>query len=239
MGTWGPAIFSDDLASDVREGFRDLIGEGLDARAATECLRDDCADVVGDPEEGPVFLIALAASQWKRGHVDPPVIAEALAAIAAGGGMERWEDAAPGQQRARRRALDKLAGELATPPRDPIRIPRRRLQDTPLELGDVVAVPDGERTLLFAVIDFHVDKGGRATVVRRLPFLDDLPADRAEVREAALSGITADMLEITPFFIAFNDGRTPQRPPDDVAIVARGLFDAPLERMGGLVTWWS
>ena len=49
--------------------------------------------MVGDPEEGPVFLIALAATQWKTGHVDPPVITEALAAIAAGRGMERWEDA--------------------------------------------------------------------------------------------------------------------------------------------------
>ena len=29
MGTWETAIFSDDTASDVRDGFRDLIGEAL------------------------------------------------------------------------------------------------------------------------------------------------------------------------------------------------------------------
>jgi len=34
VGIWGPGIFSDDLAADVREEFRDLIGEGLTAEEA-------------------------------------------------------------------------------------------------------------------------------------------------------------------------------------------------------------
>lgn len=28
MGTWGTGIFSDDLASDIREDFKELIGDG-------------------------------------------------------------------------------------------------------------------------------------------------------------------------------------------------------------------
>lgn len=29
MGAWGPAIFSDDLAADVRADYTDLIGQGI------------------------------------------------------------------------------------------------------------------------------------------------------------------------------------------------------------------
>ena len=60
MGAWGPAIFSDDLAVDVRDDFRDLIGEGLTADEASERLKAEYADTLQDPDEGPVFLFALA-----------------------------------------------------------------------------------------------------------------------------------------------------------------------------------
>ena len=35
MGTWGVAIFSDDLAADIRGDFRELIGDGLTPSEAT------------------------------------------------------------------------------------------------------------------------------------------------------------------------------------------------------------
>jgi hypothetical protein len=41
VGTWGPGIFSDDLAADVREDFRDLISQGLTPEEATERLKRD------------------------------------------------------------------------------------------------------------------------------------------------------------------------------------------------------
>jgi hypothetical protein len=239
MGAWGPAIFSDDLAADVREEFRDLIGDGVTAEEASERLKAGYADTLQDPDEGPVFLFALAATQWKTGHVVPAIVSEALAALEAGRGMERWEDAPPSQQKQRRRALDKLAQQLRTPPRDPLRISRRKLEDTTLKLGDVVAVTRNHGRIFFAVIDFHVDKGGRAAVVKLLPFLDNLPADSSVVREAAESGTREELFETRPFFIAFNGGTNPARLPPDVEVVARGVVDSPSERVGGRVTWWS
>jgi hypothetical protein len=238
MGAWGPAILSDDLAADVRDDFRDLIGDGLTAEEASERLKDEYADALQDPDEGPVFLFALAATQWKTGHVSPAIVSEALAALDAGRGMERWEDAPPGQQKERRRALEKLAQQLRTPPRDPARISRRRLEDTALRLGDVVAVARGQGRIFFAVVDFHADKGGRAAVLKLLPFLDNLPSDASVVREAAQSA-TREELSEGRFFIAFNGGRTPERRPSDVEVVAQGTVDSPSERVGGRVTWWS
>ena len=239
MGTWGPGIFSDDLAADVREDFRDLISEGLTAEEATERLKGDY-DGELDPDELPVFLLALAATQWKTGHVVPAIIEEARAALESGAGMERWEDTSPSDRKSRRRALDKLAQQLRTPPRPPVRIPRRKLEDTTLDLGDVVAVRRGERRIFFAVVDFHVDKGGRAAIVKLLPFLDHLPNEASAVREAAASATRDELFgDGSPFFIVFNGGRAPARLPSHVEVVAHGLVDSPSELTGGTVTWWS
>jgi hypothetical protein len=239
VGTWGPGIFSDDLAADVREDFRDLIGEGLTPEEATERLKGDY-DGELDPDEVPVFLLALAATQWKTGHVVPAIIDEARTALASGDGMERWQDASPGDRRARRRSLDKLAQQLQTSPRAPVRIPRRKLEDTTLELGDVVAVRRGEGRIFFAVVDFHHDKGGRAAVVKLLPFRDRLPGDSSAARDAAASATREELFGAgSPFFIVFNGGRAPAQLPSHVDVVAHDLVDSPSRLTGGTVTWWS
>jgi hypothetical protein len=119
VGAWGPAIFSDDLACDVRDDFRDLIAEGQTPADATAVLRKQYARSVRDPDEGPVFLLALAATQWKTGHVHDEVIREALTALESGRGLERWDD--PAERRRRQKALDRLAEQLRTPARDPTR----------------------------------------------------------------------------------------------------------------------
>jgi hypothetical protein len=38
MGSWGPGIFSDDVASDVRDDWREAIAEGLSPEDATDRL---------------------------------------------------------------------------------------------------------------------------------------------------------------------------------------------------------
>lgn len=38
MGGWGVAIFSDDLAADLKGDFTDLIGDGLSTASAVEKL---------------------------------------------------------------------------------------------------------------------------------------------------------------------------------------------------------
>jgi hypothetical protein len=36
MGSWGPALFSDDTACDVRDMYKDLIADGVDDAEATQ-----------------------------------------------------------------------------------------------------------------------------------------------------------------------------------------------------------
>ncbi len=56
----GPALYSDDLAADVRSDFRALIGEGYSVAAAVEKLIKEYASALDDPDEAPVFWLALA-----------------------------------------------------------------------------------------------------------------------------------------------------------------------------------
>jgi len=71
MGAWGVAIFSDDLAADIRSDFRELIGDGLTPSEATDLLKAEYASSLFDPHEMPVFWIALALTQ-RLGISTPP-----------------------------------------------------------------------------------------------------------------------------------------------------------------------
>ena len=68
MGAWGPALFSDDLACDVRDEYRGLIEDGIDDDAATRQILNSQADALNDPDEGPVVWLALAVTQLPMVH---------------------------------------------------------------------------------------------------------------------------------------------------------------------------
>jgi Domain of unknown function (DUF4259) len=83
MGTWGPGIFSNDTACDVRVAYRMALENGLDDQAAQQQVLDEFADVLDDDtwNEGPLVWLALAKTQWQLGRLDNHVKAEALAVI--------------------------------------------------------------------------------------------------------------------------------------------------------------
>ena len=78
MGAWGPGLFSDDTACDVRDEFRDLIGQGVSVEDASERV---LGPFVQDPDDGPVALIALAVTQWKTGRLLDSIRDRAIEAI--------------------------------------------------------------------------------------------------------------------------------------------------------------
>src|SRR5262245_32153824 len=92
MGVLGTAIFSDDLAADVRDAFTDYVAQGLNAAAATEKLIAESASSLEDDEEAPVFWLALAATQWKLGRLIDNVRDRALQVIDSGEDLRRWKE---------------------------------------------------------------------------------------------------------------------------------------------------
>jgi hypothetical protein len=126
MGTWGPGIFSNDTACDVRVAYRMALQEGLDDQAAQQQVLDQFAEVLHDDtwNDGPLVWLALAKIQWQLGRLDQQVKAEALAVIDQGRDLASWEGRdVYGYRRA---VLRRLQQQLTTvlPPRKPIRPPR-------------------------------------------------------------------------------------------------------------------
>jgi hypothetical protein len=99
MGAWGVAVFSDDLAADVRDDFRDLIGEGLSTTQAVEKLLASHASSANDEDEMAVFWIALALTQRKLGRLDERTKQEALRLIESGQDLRRWDASKDRQKR--------------------------------------------------------------------------------------------------------------------------------------------
>lgn len=199
MGTWGTALFSDDLAADVREAYRDLLGEGLSAAEAAERLIAQHASSVADPDEAPVFWLALAATQWKLGRLDDRTLQEALRAIDSGDDLRRWS--APADRKKREAVLAKLREQLLSPQPPAKRIPRRILDANDWEVGEVVGLRlRSGNWALMRTIDHFVDKGGRYALVE---FLDwsgaEIPSAEAI---AGLPVLGAGVRSLTQYMLA-------------------------------------
>jgi hypothetical protein len=122
MGTSSTALFDDDVAADVRDQFLDLLRSGMSAEAANEILANQWASAIDDEDDGPVYWLALAATQWKYGCLERNVMEQALEVISTGAGLRRWEGAAA---KRRKLVLEKLKQTLQSP-QPPFKRPRRK-----------------------------------------------------------------------------------------------------------------
>lgn len=173
MGTWGPGIFSDDLACDLRDEYRDLVADGLSGEEATDRLMQEWQGELNDPDAGPVFWLALAATQWKVGRLEERVKAEALRIISNGSDLLRW-DSSPSLRTKRLAALTKLRREIESPQPAPRRILKRFRPTCEWEIGEVIALRllTG-RFVLFRVIAHHSDRWGTRPVCEFLDWIGD------------------------------------------------------------------
>ena len=168
MGTWGTAIFSDDFAADVRAEWRRLVGDGATGPDATRQLILQHSDALADPDESPVFWLALAVTQHRAGRAESGVIERALSIIDSKQGLDRWStDDKLLQQRIR--VLQKVREELVAPPRAATRIAKQFVNSSDWIIGETIAYTllSGRKTL-FRVLRFHSDMGGTSPIVEIL-----------------------------------------------------------------------
>lgn len=154
MGTWGPGIFSNDLASDIRGDWRELMEDGVTPEEATDRLLGEYASAVADPDDGPVFWFALAAIQQSSGRLIGRVRDEALAIIDKGGDGASYAESDGSFRGQRERALSDLAAKLRGPQRPPTPMKRPRPHPSPAAVGDVILIhgDKGDRDALFLVV---------------------------------------------------------------------------------------
>ncbi len=156
MGAWGPGLFSDDIACDVRDEFRDLVGQGVSVEDATERVLQP---YLQNPDDGPVALIALAVTQWKTGRLLDAIRERAIEAIDSGADLPRWADST-GLAR-RKQVLTKARDQLLSPQPRQVRIAKVEKSTTPFVSGDVIVYQhdSGESVVMWCVAN-KTDKGG-------------------------------------------------------------------------------
>ncbi len=90
MGSWGTAIFSDDVACDVRDSYKAILAKGIDEPESTGQMIRDYEEILRDSEDGPIFWLALASIQWQYGRLGDEVRKKALDIIDKGTDLKRW-----------------------------------------------------------------------------------------------------------------------------------------------------
>jgi hypothetical protein len=147
MGAWGPALFSDDDACDVRDEYRALIEDQVDDEEATRRILDAFAETLTDSTTAATVWIALAVTQSKIGRLDNRVAAMAVAAIDSEEALEGWDD--PKLRAQRKSNLAKARDQLLGPQPARKRLRRPKREETDLHQGDVLAYwVDGRPVLL-------------------------------------------------------------------------------------------
>jgi hypothetical protein len=162
MGTWGTSLYSDDLASDVKESFLTLVGDGVSSQKATKQVFDEYSEL--DDEELPVFWIALAHTQWKCGRLLPAVKKKAVDLIQSGADLERWET--PSNRKKRASVLARVLAEISSASPSPKNVRKRFREDCKWKVGEVIGyeLKSGTR-VLFRVCGHDTDAGGRRPIV--------------------------------------------------------------------------
>ena len=168
MGAWGTAIFSDDTAADVRDAFRDYVGDGLSPEKATSKLKKEYASSLKDPDEAPAFWLGLATTQCNLGRLLPEVLAAAIRVIDDGTDLRRWDEDKAAQKK-RQAVLDQLRLKLLSPPPAAKKVTKQYREANSWIVGQLIGyrMTNGQ-VCVFRVIGHHEDNGGRSAVVELL-----------------------------------------------------------------------
>jgi hypothetical protein len=177
MGVWGTGIFQDDTATDLRDDYGQLLGDGLTPSAAKARILETFKSSFADPDESTVAWLALAAVQWQRGRLDPDTLQHALTIIDSGSNLTRW-DTNPNDREKRKAVLEKLRAQISSPQPPEKKVRKRALSVCPWKVGDLFSyrLLSG-KLIVFRVIGHHKDKGGTYPVCEMLDWLgDEIPS---------------------------------------------------------------
>lgn len=195
MGVWDTALFSSDLACDIRDNYRELIEDGVDDTEATRQTTAKYQHLLDDPEDGPAAILALAVTQSKIGRLDPVIRDMALAVIDRGGDLSIWAVDNPKLLAKRYQVLTRVREQLTGPQPARVRLRRPSRPSCGLVAGDVLALDLPGSLALLRVVRVHVHRRGDNPCLEELHFHgSELPAqERLEQLEAKVTDSIAMM----------------------------------------------
>lgn len=237
MGTWGTGLFSDDTACDVRDDYKDILGNGISEPEATECIIKQWKSKLSDPDIAPVFWLALADVQWRLGRIQERVKKEALAVIENGSDLARWQQD-KNLEKKRKVVLERLWQKLNKEQPDERKVRKRYVDSTDWNLGDVYSLKlqSGKQALIH-VIGFHQDKGGRGPVCEILDWVGGKAPDRKAMKKMGYKNAKEPYQHLCQFL--FGSLSVKDFQIERVSLVAKNI--KPKQKLGGysVILWQS
>jgi len=181
---------------------------------------------LADPDEGPVFWLAVADTAWRLGRPQEHATAEAIRIIETGADLHRWD--APEDRRKREAVLRRLATSLRSPPPPPVRVPKRFIGKNAWEVGEIVAYRLGSGSwTAFRVIGHHVDKGGRHAVCEPLDGIGPQPPNQTQLHDLGCRR-SIPPWKVTQFMLS-----EPRQRKDLSRLVQTGVRSTPTQPLRG------
>jgi hypothetical protein len=235
MGTWGTGLYSDDTACDVRNDYKDILGEGVCEPEATRRLIELWKSELSDPDTAPVFWLALADVQWNLGRLQEEVKRQAMAIIENGSDLARWL-ADKKLHTQRRVVLERLSIKLVSDQPSEKRVKKRYVDSTDWNLGDVYSLKlQSGQLVLLHVIGFHQDKGGRAPVCEILDWTGEKEPDSKAIKKMTYKSAIHPYQHLSQFLFGSLSESDFQR--DRVHLIGQGV--RPKQKPGGYtVIFW-
>ncbi len=141
MGTWGPKLYQDDLAEEIRDTYKDRLHRGKTGEKITqEIIASYGIENDIDDDDVPVFWFALADTQWNLGRLESFVKEKALYYIDEGTNLLRWQNEGTTKDaHIRAKVLSELKEKLQSPQPEMKKISQYRLYRCEWKIGDVFA----------------------------------------------------------------------------------------------------
>ena len=106
---------------------------------ASALVRKDFRALLSDPDEGPLFWLALAAIQWRHGPVQPDVLEQVGAVVREERGLDRWREDAKALAK-RQEVLRRFVEQVALPNERPKPLPKWVVRQAVFRAGDCLAI---------------------------------------------------------------------------------------------------
>lgn len=139
MGAWGPRLYQDDIAEEVRDYYKDQLHRGETGKEIMQELIAQNEYTISDSDDAPIFWFALADTQWNLGRLEDFVKEQALYHIRHGYDIRRWEMENPKGAKERAKVLSELEHKLLSPQPVEKKISQYKLYHCEWERGDVFA----------------------------------------------------------------------------------------------------
>lgn len=142
MAIWGPQIYDNDSASDIRDAFQELISSGMDPQRVREHILSDFSEMFQDVEDSPLVKLALSDQLNSVGALPDTDKTEILDYLHSGGDLDFWQENAPHFAKSRKLELLKLEKRISSAKtKKGAGVAGMKKKQLLWEIGEIYAIP--------------------------------------------------------------------------------------------------